>query len=310
MHPDLLESGFLSNSSSKPRAQGRFEGAALGTWEHITSLRKRTMILIGMALVYILICIPLFQMQNQLVYNPGGDAITAQEMGQGWIQHKAEVGDDELMLYAKITDLTAPTVIYAHGRSETVRMAKAASQEYLQDGFNLVLPEYPGFSGTKGYPSEENLKASVEEAYRWTISQGVEPHNIIIHGNSLGAGPALHLAQKPHGYLVLTAPVASMDEIVTSWAPFYPSIIMFQPWDNASAAKNAYSSRSLVVHAKNDPVVPFEHGQRLAGILDAKFRPIEGGDHTLAYRGEVQKAVVSEIQSIFRKTAMAGPDQK
>lgn len=269
-------------------------------WEKITSIKMRYKIIIALLIVYTIICIPIYKMQNQLIYNPRGLPITVQQLGSGWIERKIENNGDELTLYAKIKDINLPTVIYAHGRSENIQVAKYAAQAYLQNGYNLVIPEYPGFSGTKGYPSEENTKASLDEAYSWTISQGIKADNIIIHGNSLGAGPALHIAQKPHGYLILTAPVASMDEIVSSWVPFYPSIIMFQPWDNIKAAQKAYNSKKIIFHSQDDSVVPFDHGKRLASTLKAQFKPINGSDHRLVYRGEIQTAIIAEIQKAFQ----------
>ncbi|KAH0474364.1 MAG: uncharacterized protein KVP18_003868 [Porospora cf. gigantea A] len=69
---------------------------------------------------------------------------------------------------------------------------------------NLMLIEYPGYGLATGEPSEEGVYAAADAAYHWlTRKQGLPASSIIVHGRSLGSGPACHLAAKyPVGGLV------------------------------------------------------------------------------------------------------------
>jgi DNA-binding CsgD family transcriptional regulator len=58
--------------------------------------------------------------------------------------------------------------------------------------------------------------------------------------------------------------------------------------------------RTLVLHARDDAVVPFEEGRRLAALIpDARFVPLEGRNHILLADEPAWPAFVSEVRAFL-----------
>ena len=238
---------------------------------------KRAFLFFGIILfsVYALIIGTLAWMQASLIYNPTA-AIELNDPHWSW--HDV-AGNDGFKAYLRQGDPEKPIVVFYHGRSQGLLSIDSSTRHYARAGWTVLAPEYPGFAGLEGNPSEETLDRLVEAVHEDVVSMGYEPDRIVIQGNSLGAGPALSMAERPHSLLVLTAPVASMGEIVDGIAPFFPHLLLYNAWDNENRARNAAPARSMVFHARDDSVVPYSHGERLARILGAEFTPFDTGDH-------------------------------
>jgi DNA-binding CsgD family transcriptional regulator len=57
---------------------------------------------------------------------------------------------------------------------------------------------------------------------------------------------------------------------------------------------------TLVLHARDDAVVPFEEGRRLAGLIpDARFVPLEGRNHILLADEPAWAGFVSEVHAFL-----------
>jgi pimeloyl-ACP methyl ester carboxylesterase/DNA-binding CsgD family transcriptional regulator len=68
---------------------------------------------------------------------------------------------------------------------------------------------------------------------------------------------------------------------------------------------------TLVLHARDDAVVPFEEGRRLAAVIpDARFVPLEGRNHILLEDEPAWGEFVSEVRSFIgtRTPAASSPD--
>lgn len=72
---------------------------------------------------------------------------------------------------------------------------------------------YFHFTGT---PSEENCYADVDAVFQYLIqSEGLDCHDIILYGRSLGSGPSCYLASRyPVGGLILHSPFASVYRVI------------------------------------------------------------------------------------------------
>ena len=241
------------------------------------SAMKRALLVIAVFIifVYALLVGTLAWMQASLIYNP---TATVRMTSQEWEWHDV-AGDDGFKAYLRKGDPDKPIVVFYHGRSQGLWSIDASTRHYARAGWTVLAPEYPGFAGLAGEPSEEALDRLVDAVHEDVVTMGYGPDRIVIQGNSLGAGPALSMASRPHSLLVLTAPVASMAEIVDGVAPFFPHLLLYNGWDNENRARHVAASRSMVFHARDDSVVPYDHGERLARILGAEFTPFEEGDH-------------------------------
>ncbi len=146
---------------------------------------------------------------------------------------------------------------------------------------------YRGYSGSTGRPSEPGLHADARAAYAWLIAEGVAAGDIVIHGFSLGAGPATRLAaERDARALVLEAPFTSLDDLAGDLAPLVP-----WRWVLRSRFANrdwigAVDEPVLVAHGDADTVIPFSHGERLFALADEpkRFVRMRGSDHATLTR--------------------------
>lgn len=238
--------------------------------------------------LYMLLCFPLAWYQSTLVYwttsgdmrrdpLPKGVSVVEYDSGRPGVDHAAYVhkGDPDM-----------PTVVYLHGRGEDLDVIMWATEPYARKGWSVVAPEYPGFAGLRGKPSEEEIGRLVRNVYEDLRRKGVDTAKLVIHGNSLGAGPALQLARYSHGFLLLTAPVGSLRDLVGDYAPLHPTFFLADAWNNVERAKQRYEAPAVVVHARDDWVVPFEHGQAVAAAAGARFEEMREGGHMIALRDD------------------------
>ncbi len=90
---------------------------------------------------------------------------------------------------------TKGVVLYFHGnRGNINRYAKYATN-FTKNGYEVWMPDYPGYGKTTGKLSEENFYKQANEVYKLANSKYKED-SIIIYGKSLGSGIAAWVASK------------------------------------------------------------------------------------------------------------------
>lgn len=98
---------------------------------------------------------------------------------------------------------------------------------------------------------------------------GVQLHRLIVIGRSLGTGPASHLGKTYSlGLLVLLSPLESIHSLV---AHSYGSVAKLLIKNRFEVLKNASSfvSPTLIIHGKDDALIPIAHAQNIYGKLIA-----------------------------------------
>ncbi len=104
--------------------------------------------------------------------------------------------------------------------------------------------------------------------------------DVAVLGESIGSGPASHLATLPHppSRIVLVTPFDTLANVAAAhfrWLPV--RLLLRDNWDNATALRN-YKGRIDIYAAANDQVIPPAHAKVLASrIPSAKLHEIAGG---------------------------------
>ncbi|KAH0474363.1 MAG: uncharacterized protein KVP18_003868 [Porospora cf. gigantea A] len=138
---------------------------------------------------------------NRLVFRPPKPSTYS---ASGFLQWTVSRLGDELP-FIFVDNRETHTLLFFHCNAEDIGMvASTFIQRTRLWKVNLMLIEYPGYGLATGEPSEEGVYAAADAAYHWlTRKQGLPASSIIVHGRSLGSGPACHLAAKyPVGGLV------------------------------------------------------------------------------------------------------------
>ncbi|MCA1560182.1 MAG: alpha/beta fold hydrolase [Acidobacteria bacterium] len=176
-----------------------------------------------------------------------------------------------------------PWILYLHGNAATIasRMNISHYTRLRELGLNVFAPEYRGFGGLDGVPSEATLEADASAAYDYLRSrERVTPERIIVYGWSLGSAVAVTLAsQVPQAAVILEGAPASLVAIGELQYPLFPiRLVMRNPFDSITRVSRIQAPM-LFLHSPDDTVIPIGEGRRLydAATAPKTFVEVRGG---------------------------------
>ncbi len=176
---------------------------------------------------------------------------------------------------------TKGVVLYFHGnRGNINRYAKYATN-FTKNGYEVWMPDYPGYGKTTGKLSEENFYKQANEVYKLANSKYKED-SIIIYGKSLGSGIAAWVASKKKcKRLILETPYYSMADLLGHYAPIYPTNSMAHFKFPTFQYLQEIQEPVTVFHGTDDGVVPYSNGKKLTKFFKPgdEFITIEKGGH-------------------------------
>jgi pimeloyl-ACP methyl ester carboxylesterase len=171
---------------------------------------------------------------------------------------------DAIFLPAAVaTDGRQPVVIFAHGNAEVIDDWVAALDGFRDRGIGVVLIEYPGYGRSTGSPSETSIRGVLDAAYdRIAKDPRVDPTRIFGFGQSLGGGAICLLAQdRPLRALILQSTFTSLDTFVGRYGA--PALLLRDHFNSIGTVAR-FSGPVLVIHGRNDRLIPWQQGQELA----------------------------------------------
>jgi len=158
------------------------------------------------------------------------------------------------------------TILFSHGNAEDIGNIEHFILNLRDSGFAVLVYDYNGYGTSEGSPSENNTYADIDAAYKYlTEIKKIEPGKIIVHGRSIGGGPAADLASRePVGGLIMESTFTSASRVLTNTRIF--------PFDKFENINKIGSVRCpvLVIHGKKDRTISFQHGEKL---FDAAKEP-------------------------------------
>ncbi|HEY7056565.1 MAG TPA: alpha/beta fold hydrolase [Vicinamibacterales bacterium] len=173
--------------------------------------------------------------------------------------------------------------LYLHGNASTIASSVNIShyRELRRVGLSVLAPEYRGFAGLAGQPTEGALDADARAAYDYLRTQRhVAPERIVVFGWSLGSALAVDLAQGvEQAAVILEGAPTSQAGLTQRRYPFFPvRLLIRNPFDSRSKIAGVHSPL-LFLHATDDQVVPIAEGRRLfdAARGDKTFVEVRGG---------------------------------
>jgi pimeloyl-ACP methyl ester carboxylesterase len=210
-----------------------------------------------------------YMMANEvaLVFAPNGrDYAIAPEIARRIERVPRTVDGSPGLLWVLRGEADAPWVVFLHGNAANVSTPENVTR-YLQLrslGLQVVAPEYPGFGSVPGRASEAGAAAAARDAWEWVRASGVPASRIAVYGWSLGSGVATHLATTvDERGLVLEGAFTGVDDRAREVYPWLPIRYMIR---NPFASRDRIGrigSPLLLLHARDDRIIPFPHAERL-----------------------------------------------
>ncbi|WP_284455541.1 alpha/beta hydrolase [Alloalcanivorax xenomutans] len=212
------------------------------------------------------------------------------------------------------------TVYYLHGNAENISTHLANVQWMPEQGFNVLLLDYRGYGLSEGSAGLPEVFDDIQLGLDWLAASGrAEGKPIILFGQSLGAAMGTRVLARPANEgkvqcVVFEGTFASYRDIAKdvmgrSWLlwPLQWLVVPTLPprdWDPENNIAALAPRPLLILHSREDPVIPYAQGERLYHAAEAPklFQPLRGGHG----QGTRDPAVRARIVDFLRDKACLG----
>jgi fermentation-respiration switch protein FrsA (DUF1100 family) len=194
-------------------------------------------------------------------------------------------------------------VIFLHGNDSNIgsRLNLLHCEQLRALGVSVMAPEYRGFGGLAGLPTEPGLAEDARSWYDYLRAQKrVAPSRIVIYGWSLGSAVAVTLASRvEEAAVILEGAPSSVVDIGAQHYPIFPiRYIIRNPFESILKI-GAIRAPILFLHSPEDAVIPIAEGRRLfdAAPTPKDFVEVTGGH---VYASEKDPHFFPAIQTFLR----------
>ncbi len=218
-------------------------------------------------LVYVGLAVLLFFFQSKLIYFPTREIVaTPKTCGLEFEEVHFQAADG-VKLHGWFVPAagSGQVLLFCHGNAGNISTRLSSIEMFNLMGLTTFFFDYRGYGRSEGSPSEEGTYLDAEAAWRYLTEQRkIAPVDIVIHGRSLGGPIAANLATKisPQALIVESA-LASVPDMGEKLLPFMP-VRLLSRFDYATVetVRNV-SCPILVIHSRDDELIPFAHGRRI-----------------------------------------------
>jgi hypothetical protein len=172
-------------------------------------------------------------------------------------------------------------VLFCHGNAGNISHRLDSLLVFNKLRLSTLIFDYRGYGRSQGKPSEQGTYRDAEAAWQYlTRERGVPAPQIIFFGRSLGAAVAAHLATiHTPGALIMESSFTSVPDIGADAYPFLPVRLLSRLDYNAKEKLENVACPVLIVHSRDDEIIPYKHGRALyaAAKEPKRFLELRGG---------------------------------
>ena len=234
-------------------------------------------------LAYAVCGLALLVLQPRLLYRPVRDvAVTPADLSLDFEEIAFQSGDGITLTgwYVPV-ETSRFTVLFCHGNGGSIMHRLDSVSLFHSLGVSCFVFDYRGYGNSQGRPTEAGTYLDARAAYDWLVHEKHVPtEQIVLFGRSLGGSVAAHLAARvPAGALAVESAFTSYPDIGARFYPYMPVRLFARFQYNTQAYIREVSCPVLIVHSRDDELVPFEFGTRLyeAASEPKQFVEIFGG---------------------------------
>ena len=224
--------------------------------------------------IYAVWGLTLLFLQQRLLYRPVREvALTPADLGLKFEEVTFRSGDGIALSgwYVPAKDARF-TLLYCHGNGGNIMHRLDSLDQFCKLGLSCFIFDYRGYGNSAGRPTEAGTYLDAQAAYEWlTRIKGVPAGQIILFGRSLGGSIAAHLAGRVQARaLVVESAFTSYPDMGARFYPYMPVRLFARFRYDTRACIRQVRCPVMVVHSREDEIVPFEFGVRL---FDAANEP-------------------------------------
>ena len=263
--------------------------------------KKTSIIIVKIFFFFTLFIGAIYHFQRNMMYFPTNEQFIPSQYNLGDMELiTLETEDKHTIkgLYKKPISEDRPTIIFFHGNAGHIGHREYKIRPLINAGYGVLLAEYRGYGFNDGDISEENFYKDAR-AYINLVKDNSE---IILYGESIGSGVATQMATEFEiKALILETPFDSALNVAKKTYPFIPFIdlLMHDKYLNDEKIPNINAPK-LFLLAKNDQVVGFNGGKRLADLADSnkQVNIFESAGHNNIYQYNAHEKIISFINGL------------
>ncbi|MFQ5881515.1 MAG: alpha/beta hydrolase [Candidatus Methylomirabilales bacterium] len=239
-------------------------------------------ILLLVAGAYGALLLVLFFFQSRLLYLPNlpsRDVIaTPERVGLAYEPVKI-VTDDGVTLDGWFVPVRQArgVLLFFHGNAGNISHRLDSLKLFNDLGLATLIFDYRGYGRSHGKPSEQGTYRDAEAVWRYvTEKRHTAVQDIVLFGRSLGAAIAVHLAtEHTPKALIIESAFTSIPDLAAEVYPFLPARWLARFRYSTEAHLQSVSCPVLVVHSRDDEIIPFAHGRRLFAVANEPKQLLE-----------------------------------
>lgn len=240
-------------------------------------------ILIGIAIVYVSICLLFYFLQDYFFFRP-------EKLPKNF-QYKYPFPFEEVSfemedggfingIYFEVPN-SLGVVYYLKGNSKSVKGWGKFARDFLGKGYDFFMVDYRGFGKSKGKRTEQILFQDAQYMYKW-LAKKYKEENVVVLGRSFGSGVAARIASWNNPkMLILDSPYYSFKKLTARFGFFIPlnQLLRFKIMTNQFIKVTECPIH--IIHGTSDNLIPFSHSKKLKEENEEKVNlyPIKGGHH-------------------------------
>lgn len=180
-------------------------------------------------------------------------------------------------------------LLFLHGNAGN-RGHRLDSLRLFHDlGLAVLILDYRGYGDSEGEPSEAGTRHDARAGWEHLVrTRGFEPGRVVLFGRSLGGAVAARLAADlaavatPPRALILESTFTSVPDLGTELYPWLPVRLISRLRYDTLGLMARIDVPVLVVHSREDEIIPFAHGERLfaAAREPKRFLTLHGSHNT------------------------------
>lgn len=243
-------------------------------------------VLLLITAAYGILVLIVFLFQSRLVYFPtlpSRDIIaTPKDIGISYIPVDITTADKiKLNAWFLPASKARGVLLFFHGNAGNISHRLDSLKIFHDLGLSVLIFDYRGYGRSQGSPSEPGTYRDAEAAWRYLTEKRAIPANeIIVFGRSLGAAIAAYLAnQHLPKALILESSFTSVPDLAAQIYPFLPVRWLAKIRYNTQAHLKSVTCPALIIHSRDDEIIPFAHGRKLFASINApkQFLELNGG---------------------------------
>ena len=184
---------------------------------------------------------------------------------------------------------SSTTILFFHGNGEIGPEYDDIARVYNQKNINFIIADFRGYGFSSGIPDVENTQSDAHIILDFALKYLKEKNysdSLILMGRSLGSVSVLELVKRyPNDFsgLIIESGFADEGPLFTLIGTT-PDSVGFKKEDgflNGEKIKK-YTGPLLIIHAKQDHIIPFSQGKILydtSPSKNKKFLPIPNANH-------------------------------